>query len=128
MQSYPVRSAPVLLLTPVAAHPRSLVASIKPAPPVTPELMRSGQLHIGVRIDKARADFGGICIATARSFPSTRLSWVRAAPSSRPSLEPVMHAMMTRAKARVEQQMAAMSGRGLSDSDTFGAVQTPTEN
>lgn len=35
------------------------VASIKPAPPITPEMFRSGQLHLGVKIDKARADFGG---------------------------------------------------------------------
>lgn len=57
-------SAPafVLLLTAAAAlaQPTFEVASIKPASPITPELMRSGQLHLGVRIDKARADFGGM--------------------------------------------------------------------
>ena len=46
------------------------VASIKPSPPVTPELMRSGQMHIGVKIDKARADFGGLALTeyVARAY------------------------------------------------------------
>jgi len=42
------------------AHPAFEVASIKPAPPMTPERMRSGQMHIGATIDKAQADFGGM--------------------------------------------------------------------
>jgi uncharacterized protein (TIGR03435 family) len=36
------------------------VASIKPAPPLTPDRFRSGQVHVGVKIDKAQADFGGM--------------------------------------------------------------------
>jgi uncharacterized protein (TIGR03435 family) len=38
------------------------VASIKPAEPLTVESMRSGQLHLGVKIDAARADFGGVSL------------------------------------------------------------------
>lgn len=39
------------------------VASIKPAPPITPDLMRSGKMHMGVHIDGARVDIGGMPIA-----------------------------------------------------------------
>jgi uncharacterized protein (TIGR03435 family) len=60
------------------------VASIKPAPPMTPELMRSGQRHIGVKIDKARADFGGMplteLIARAykvKSYQVTGPEWMK---------------------------------------------------
>ena len=38
------------------------VASIKPAPTPTPELRRAGLIHSGVKIDNARADFGGISL------------------------------------------------------------------
>jgi uncharacterized protein (TIGR03435 family) len=36
------------------------VASIKPAPPITPDTFRNGPPHLGVKLDKARADFGGM--------------------------------------------------------------------
>jgi uncharacterized protein (TIGR03435 family) len=56
----------VLLLTaasaiaqPATPPPAFEVASIKPAPPVNPELVVSGQAHLGVTIDNALADFGG---------------------------------------------------------------------
>jgi uncharacterized protein (TIGR03435 family) len=38
------------------------VASIKPAPPMTPALMQSGKMHIGMNIDNARVDIGGMPI------------------------------------------------------------------
>jgi uncharacterized protein (TIGR03435 family) len=38
------------------------VASIKPAPQLTPALMQSGKVHIGMNIDGARVDIGGLPI------------------------------------------------------------------
>jgi len=42
-----------------AAGPEFDVASIKPAAQPTPELFRSGKIHIGMTIDGARVDIGG---------------------------------------------------------------------
>lgn len=44
------------------APPAFEVASIKPAPPITPESFRKGPPHLGVKIDDARADYGGMSI------------------------------------------------------------------
>jgi hypothetical protein len=41
-----------------SAAPAFEVATIKPAPPITPENRRS--LHLGVKIDGAMADIGGL--------------------------------------------------------------------
>src|ERR1700722_10783205 len=38
------------------------VASIKPAPQPTPALMQAGKIHIGMNIDGARVDIGGMPI------------------------------------------------------------------
>jgi uncharacterized protein (TIGR03435 family) len=68
------------------AQPAFEVASIKPAPPLTPELMRSGRLHLGVRIDKAIADFGGVSLTDliarayrVKSFQVSGPDWMNAA-------------------------------------------------
>ena len=34
------------------------VATIKPAPPITPEMVQAGKLHVGMNIDKQRVDIG----------------------------------------------------------------------
>jgi uncharacterized protein (TIGR03435 family) len=82
-----LRRCCVLLLVSSAGVAQTLtfeVASIKPAPPLTPELMRSGQLHIGVKIDKARADFGGIALTDliaraykVKSYQVTGPEWMK---------------------------------------------------
>jgi len=82
-----LRRCCVLLLVSSAGVAQTLtfeVASIKPAPPLTPELMRSRQTHIGVKIDKARADFGGMplseLIARAykvKSYQVTGPEWMK---------------------------------------------------
>src|SRR5271163_446321 len=38
------------------------VASIKPAPPFNPAMMQSGKAHLGINIDSARIDIGGMPI------------------------------------------------------------------
>jgi uncharacterized protein (TIGR03435 family) len=38
------------------------VASIKPAPEITPALIQSGKIHVGMNIDGARVDIGGMPI------------------------------------------------------------------
>jgi uncharacterized protein (TIGR03435 family) len=38
------------------------VASIKPAPPFNPAMMQSGKMHLGINIDSARVDIGGMPI------------------------------------------------------------------
>src|SRR5580698_9551245 len=40
------------------------VASIKPAPQISPALMQSGKVRIGMNIDGARVDIGGMPIAS----------------------------------------------------------------
>jgi uncharacterized protein (TIGR03435 family) len=59
-------TAPVLLSAAACAFgqtaattPTFEVATIKEAPPLTHELMMSGKMHMGRKIDKAYADFGG---------------------------------------------------------------------
>jgi uncharacterized protein (TIGR03435 family) len=42
------------------AGPSFEVASIKPAEPITPEAFRSGRIRIGMKVDGARVDFGGM--------------------------------------------------------------------
>jgi uncharacterized protein (TIGR03435 family) len=48
--------------TPVAA-PSFDVASIKPAGPLNPMMIKSGQMRIGMKIDKARVDIGSLSLA-----------------------------------------------------------------
>ena len=43
-----------------APKPEFEVASIKKAAPITPALIQSGQMHIGMNIDGARLDIGGM--------------------------------------------------------------------
>jgi uncharacterized protein (TIGR03435 family) len=47
-----------------AAGPEFDVASIKPAAQPTPELFRSGKIHIGMTVDGARVDIGGMPLTT----------------------------------------------------------------
>lgn len=47
---------------PVAA-PSFEVASIKPAPPIEPQKIMAGTLHIGMTIDSARVDIGNLSLA-----------------------------------------------------------------
>jgi uncharacterized protein (TIGR03435 family) len=39
------------------------VASIKPSPPFNPGMIKAGQMHIGMKIDKARVDIGNMSLA-----------------------------------------------------------------
>jgi uncharacterized protein (TIGR03435 family) len=39
------------------------VASVKPAPPIEPQKIMSGQMHIGMSIDAARVDIGNLSLA-----------------------------------------------------------------
>jgi len=48
--------------------PRFEVASIKPAPPVAPELLRLPGTPLGVRMDKAQASFGGMSLSALISY------------------------------------------------------------
>jgi len=48
----------ILLGTARAAGPEFDVASIKPATQPTPELFRSGKIHLGMTVDGARVDIG----------------------------------------------------------------------
>ena len=43
-------------------QPAFEVASIKPAPPLNPGLIKSGQMHIGMKVDKARVDIGNLSL------------------------------------------------------------------
>lgn len=62
--------APVLLWAAASAFGQSApasaafeVATIKPSVPLTPDLLMAGKAHIGTKIDKAYADFGGVPLA-----------------------------------------------------------------
>jgi uncharacterized protein (TIGR03435 family) len=44
------------------------VASIKPAPPLNRDLIRAGQMHIGLKIDKARLDIGNMSLGDLIRF------------------------------------------------------------
>jgi len=46
-----------------AAGPEFEVASIKPSPELTPELVRSGRLHVGMTIEHGKVDIGGLPLA-----------------------------------------------------------------
>jgi len=46
-----------------AAAPTFEVASIKPAGPLNPMMIKSGQMRIGMKIDKARVDIGSLSLA-----------------------------------------------------------------
>jgi len=46
-----------------APAPSFEVASIKPAPPIVPQKIMSGQMHIGMSIDSARVDIGNLSLA-----------------------------------------------------------------
>ena len=48
--------------------PRFEVASIKPAPPLTPEQLRSPGMQLRVRLDKAQANFGGMSLSALISY------------------------------------------------------------
>ena len=70
------------------AQPRPAfeVVSIRSAPPFSVEAMRSGQIHVGVKVDGAMADFGGqslmqlICRAyRAEDFQVTGPNWMGSA-------------------------------------------------
>jgi uncharacterized protein (TIGR03435 family) len=75
-----------LAQTPAAPAPRSFdVATIKPAPPLTPELVASGKLHAGMSIDGARVDIGFFALSdlirTAyklKSYQVTGPDWLSA--------------------------------------------------
>jgi len=54
----------ILLGTARAAGPEFDVASIKPATQPTPELFRSGKIHLGMTVDGARVDIGGMPLTT----------------------------------------------------------------
>ena len=43
-----------------AAGPEFEVASVRLAPPITPELIQSGKLRQGITMDGARVNFSGI--------------------------------------------------------------------
>lgn len=68
-------TAPALLWTVAGAFGQSApasaafeVATIKPAVPMTPDLLMSGKAHIGRKIDKAYADFGGEPLASLIAY------------------------------------------------------------
>src|SRR5215472_9985321 len=46
-----------------APAPAFEVASIKPAGPLNPMAIKSGQMRIGMKIDKARVDIGSLSLA-----------------------------------------------------------------
>ncbi len=67
--------------TPPAPKPAGLafeVATIKPAPPLTPDLIASGKLHAGMSVDGARVDMGFFALSdlirTAYKLKSYQLS------------------------------------------------------
>jgi uncharacterized protein (TIGR03435 family) len=51
-----------------SSEPRFEVASIKPAPPISPELRRSAGMPLGVRMDKAQVSFGGMSLSALISY------------------------------------------------------------
>jgi uncharacterized protein (TIGR03435 family) len=61
-----------------AAGPEFEVASVRPAPPITPELLQSGKLRQGITMDAGRVDFAGIqmteLIAYAFGVPQNRIA------------------------------------------------------
>src|SRR5260370_21005376 len=70
LHNFPQRICCVAALTaglvfaqPAAPAPQFEVASIKPSPPLNPGLIKSGQMHIGMKIDKARVDIGNMSLA-----------------------------------------------------------------
>jgi uncharacterized protein (TIGR03435 family) len=79
-------TAAALAQSPATPAPRSFeVATIKPAPPLTPELVASGKLHAGMSVDGARVDIGFFALAdlirTAYKIKSYQLSgpdWLNA--------------------------------------------------
>lgn len=56
-------AASLALAQGTAVAPAFEVASIKPAPPLTPDMIRSGQLHVGINVKGSRADFGFMSLA-----------------------------------------------------------------
>ena len=67
-----------------AAGPEFEVASIKPAAQPTPELFRSGKIHIGMTVDGARVDIGGMALTTliqqayrVKLFQVNAADWMR---------------------------------------------------
>jgi uncharacterized protein (TIGR03435 family) len=48
---------------PSAAPPAFEVATIKPAEPITPQMMQAGKMHVGMNIDKQRVDIGYMSLA-----------------------------------------------------------------
>jgi uncharacterized protein (TIGR03435 family) len=74
MLKRPSLAVAVLLVLPAgmlfgqASSPAFEVASIKPAPPFNPQLVRSGKLHIGVNIDEARVDIGSLSLKDLLCF------------------------------------------------------------
>lgn len=67
-----------------AAGPEFEVASIKPAAQPTPELFRSGKIHIGMTVDGARVDIGGMPLTTliqqayrVKLFQVVAADWMR---------------------------------------------------
>ncbi len=51
-----------------AGSPAFEVASIKPAPPLSLDAIRSGQLHVGINVKGSRADFGFISMADLLAY------------------------------------------------------------
>jgi len=67
-------------------QPAFEVTSIRPAPQPTVEAMRSGQAHFGVKVDRARVDFGGVSLTDliarayrVRSFQVSGPDWMKSA-------------------------------------------------
>lgn len=57
------RKVAIGVFTAVAVFAQTFeVASIRPAPEVTPETLRSGQVHLGTKIEGTRLDFGNVSL------------------------------------------------------------------
>src|SRR5690242_13751574 len=66
-----------------AAGPTFDVASIKPSEPITPQMVQSGRLHAGMKIDGARVDIGNFTLTQliakaydVKNYQIQGLSWM----------------------------------------------------
>src|SRR5215471_17920813 len=66
-----------------AAGPTFEVASIKPSVPITPEMVKAGKLHAGMKIDGARVDIGNFTVLQlitkaydVKSYQVQGLAWM----------------------------------------------------
>jgi uncharacterized protein (TIGR03435 family) len=98
-----------------APTPAFEVASVKPSEPITPAMVASGKLHVGMKVDGKRVDIGGfplvqlICKAyDVKTYQVTGPAWLKSGGMSTPRFDIVANLPEGANKDQVPQMLQAL--------------------